>query len=58
MDGKDRFNFGSRVSFRFVPGFSVSRFTTTCEHNNYLNHQYIRTLYMSCCHVATSGLRK
>ena len=29
MDGKDRFNFRSRVSFRFVPGFSVSRFTTT-----------------------------
>ena len=28
MDGKDRFNFGSRVSFRFVSGFSVSRFTT------------------------------
>ena len=29
MDGKDRFNFRSRVSFHFVPGFSVSRFTTT-----------------------------
>ena len=29
MDGEDRFNFGSRVSFRFVSGFSVSCFTTT-----------------------------
>ena len=35
MDGKDRFNFGSRVSFRFVSGFSVSRFTTTLEHSTH-----------------------
>ena len=65
MDGKDRFNFGSHVLFRFVPGFSVSRFTTTLKYcvvellftemvysEDVLSFQILTTSLMSSMHLS------